>query len=47
MVSKELVHEKVIVNGVISKTDSYMIHNALENFEEVIKKINILISFNT
>lgn len=44
--SNDLVHEKVIVNGVISKTDSYMIHNAFENFEEVIKKINIYSSLS-
>ena len=44
--SNDLVHEKVIVNGDISKTNSYMIHNTFENFEEVIKKINIYSSLS-
>lgn len=44
--SNDLVHEKVLVNGVTSKTKSYMIHNAFENFEEVIKKINVYSSLS-
>ena len=44
--SNDLVHEKVLVNGVILKTKSYMIHNAFENFEEVIKKINVYSSLS-
>jgi len=44
--SDDLVHEKVLVNGVTLKTKSYMIHNAFENFEEVIKKINVYSSLS-
>jgi len=44
--SNDLVHEKVLVNGVTLKTKSYMIHNAFENFEEVIKKINVYSSLS-
>ena len=39
--SNDLVHEKVLVSGTVVKIKSHMIHNAFENFEEVIKKINI------
>jgi hypothetical protein len=41
-----LVHEKVLVSGTTLKIKSYMIHNAFENFEEVIKKINIYSSLS-
>jgi len=44
--SNDLVHEKLLVNGVTLKTKSYMIHNAFENFEEVIKKINVYSSLS-
>lgn len=44
--SDDLVHEKVLVNGTTLKTKSYMIHNAFENFEEVIKKINVYSSLS-
>ena len=44
--SNDLVHEKVVVNGVTLKTKGYMIHYAFENFEEVIKKINIYSSLS-
>jgi glycosyltransferase involved in cell wall biosynthesis len=44
--SNDLVHEKVLVSGTTLKIKSYMIHNAFENFEEVIKKINIYSSLS-
>jgi hypothetical protein len=44
--SNDLVHESVLVNGITLKAKSYMIHNAFENFEEVIKKINIYSSLS-
>ena len=39
--SNDLVHERVIVNGTTLKIKSYMLHNAFENFEEVVKKMNV------
>ena len=39
--SNDLVHERVIVIGTTLKMKSYMLHNAFENFEEVVKKINV------
>ena len=35
--SNDLVHERVIVIGTTLKMKSYMLHNAFENFEEVVK----------
>jgi glycosyltransferase involved in cell wall biosynthesis len=44
--SNDLVHERVLVDGITLKTKSYMIHNAFKDFEEVIKKINVYSSLS-